>query len=63
MFKLWELILLLQWLDYHEYTNLSNKPIKYKENNEIVDEYSLSEMQRAYLDGQFPHKIIKNEND
>ena len=46
-----------EWLDYVDYTNLSSKAIKYKENNEIVDEYSLSEMQRAFLDGQFPHKI------
>ena len=48
-----------EWLDYVDYTNLSSKAIKYKENNEIVDEYSLLEMQRAFLDGQFPHKIIE----
>ena len=51
------------WLKYHEYTNVANKPIKYRENVEILDSYSLNEMHRAYIDGQFPHKIIKNEDD
>ena len=37
---------------------LDNSKFYDKENNEIVDEYSLLEMQRAFLDGQFPHKII-----
>jgi len=47
------------WLKNIKYTNFCSKPLKYKENHEIVDNYSLSEMHRAYEDQQFQHRVLE----
>lgn len=47
------------WLKNIKYTNFSSKPLKYKENHEIVDDFSLSEMHRAYEDQQFQHRVLE----
>jgi len=52
-----------QWLNSIQYSNLSTKPIKYRENTNIVDKESLNEMHRAHMDGQFPSRIFVNEKD
>tara|TARA_B100000029_G_C17609724_1_gene969039 strand:- start:22586 stop:23416 length:831 start_codon:yes stop_codon:yes gene_type:complete len=46
-----------KWLKTENYRNISSKPIKYKENFEILEEINLIEMERAHQVGQFPHKI------